>query len=82
LRPFINHLHLIEVPKLAVESVLESWQGCRKQMAISSSVVFNKFLLSQDFVTPTTLVIKFCQEEVISFEKSDCLQSIKVEMAA
>ncbi|XP_078150857.1 disease resistance protein RGA2-like [Carex rostrata] len=75
-RPFIDSLQLLELPNGAVESVWESWQGCRK-LHISSSVMMNKLLSSQDFVPPSILVIKYCQEETISFEKSDGLQSIK-----
>ncbi|XP_078150798.1 disease resistance protein RGA2-like [Carex rostrata] len=75
-RPFIDSLKLLRLPNVAVESILKSWQGCRR-LFISSSVMLNKLLSSQDFVPPQTLVIACCQEETISFEKSDGLQSIK-----
>ncbi|XP_078150860.1 putative disease resistance protein RGA3 [Carex rostrata] len=76
-RPFINTLQLLQLPNVAVESVLESWQGCQI-LYISSLVMLNKLLSSQDFLPPLTLGITYCQEETISFEKSDGLQSIKV----
>jgi hypothetical protein len=76
-RPFINTLQLTLLPNLGVESVLETWQGCR-ELYISSSVMLNKLLSSQDFVPPRLLIIAYCQEEAISFEKSDGLQSIKI----
>ncbi|XP_078153541.1 disease resistance protein RGA2-like isoform X2 [Carex rostrata] len=75
-RPFINTLQLFQLPNLDVESVVKSWQGCR-ELYISSSVMLNKLLSSQDFVSPRLLCISYCQEEVISFEKSDHFKSIK-----
>ncbi|XP_078150859.1 disease resistance protein RGA2-like [Carex rostrata] len=75
-RPFIDSLQLLELPNVAVESVLASWQGCRR-LFISSSVMLNKLLSSQDYVPLQRLIIAYCQEETISFEKSDGLQFIK-----
>ncbi|XP_078166966.1 uncharacterized protein LOC144561746 [Carex rostrata] len=76
-RPFINELELLQLPNLSVESVLESWQGCRQQLSISSLEMLNKLLSSQDFFAPRVLCIEYCEEKEISFEKSDHLQSIK-----
>ncbi|XP_078166830.1 disease resistance protein RGA2-like [Carex rostrata] len=76
-RPFINKLVLLQLPDLSVESVLESWQGCRELLSISSLAMLNKLLSSQDFFAPQVLHIEYCEEEEISFEKSDHLQSIK-----
>ena len=76
-RPSINKLVLLQLPNLSVESVLKSWQGCRQELSISSLAMLNKLLSSQDFFAPRVLYIKYCEEEEISFEKSDHLQSIK-----
>ncbi|XP_078166870.1 disease resistance protein RGA2-like [Carex rostrata] len=76
-RPSINKLLLLRLPNLTVESVLESWQGCRQLLSISSLAMLNKLLSSQDFFAPRVLCIEYCEEKEISFEKSDHLQSIK-----
>ncbi|XP_078166818.1 disease resistance protein RGA2-like [Carex rostrata] len=76
-RPSINELVLLRLPDLFIESVLDSWQGCREQLYISSLAMLNKLLSSQDFFAPRVLCIQHCEEEKFSFEESDHLQSIK-----
>lgn len=74
--PIIGTLFLVSLPNLDEQSVLESWQDCR-QLHISSSMMLNTLLLSDNFVAPEVLVMDYCQEEETSFENSVHLQSIK-----
>ncbi|XP_078164562.1 uncharacterized protein LOC144559414 isoform X1 [Carex rostrata] len=75
-RPHISSLTLVHLPYLDVESVLQSWQGC-KTLWISNLEMMNKLLSSQNFDPPSFLGIEQCDEEEISFEESNHLRSIK-----
>ncbi|KAJ4786458.1 Rp1-like protein [Rhynchospora pubera] len=74
--PSMDYLHLVRLPQLVVESVMESWQGSR-ELYISSSIMLNELLSSEKFVPPQTLGMAFCQEEAITFENSYHFRSIK-----
>ncbi|KAJ3687902.1 hypothetical protein LUZ61_017066 [Rhynchospora tenuis] len=75
-RPSMDSLHLVRLPQLSVESVMESWQGSR-ELYLSSSVMLNELLSSENFVPPQTLGMVFCQEEAITFGNSYHFRSIK-----
>ncbi|KAJ1685519.1 hypothetical protein LUZ63_016909 [Rhynchospora breviuscula] len=74
---FIDTLSLLRLPNLDVKiSVLKTWKGCRR-LYISSSAILNELQLLENFDAIQTLIIEKCDEDVISFEKSDHLRSIK-----
>ncbi|KAJ4752154.1 Rp1-like protein [Rhynchospora pubera] len=73
---FIDILALVELPNLDVKSVLKTWKGCRV-LYISSLVILNELQLLENFYAIQILTIEKCDEDAISFEKSDHLRSIK-----
>ncbi|KAJ4752152.1 Rp1-like protein [Rhynchospora pubera] len=73
---FIDTLSLVRLPNLDVKSVLKTWKGCR-ELYISSSAILNELQLTEYFDAIQTLIIEWCDEDTISFEKSNHLRSIK-----
>ncbi|KAJ4818721.1 Rp1-like protein [Rhynchospora pubera] len=73
---YIDALSLVQLPNLDVKSVLKTWKGCRR-LYISSSAILNELQLPENFDAIQTLIIESCDEDTISFEKSDHLRSIK-----
>ncbi|KAJ4765999.1 Rp1-like protein [Rhynchospora pubera] len=73
---FIDTLSLVQLPNLDVKSVLKTWKGCRI-LYINSSAILNELQLHENFDSIQTLIIEWCDEDTISFEKSDHLRSIK-----
>ncbi|XP_051226218.1 putative disease resistance protein RGA3 [Lolium perenne] len=71
----LQHVHLIDVPKLTAECIAQF--RVQKSLYVSSPVILNHMLSSEGFTVPPFLSLEGCKEPFMSFEESANFTSVK-----